>query len=160
MALRLFPHGKGPMAPAVDPYNNTYEGNVDEEVWNVNTTELVKNTMKNIEEGKIESNNYPLDERRSITWSNKPATLHSNNLSPISTKGSPYSSPFTYNRNNNNSNLSFGNLTTPTVALSNAYTNTKHRKSKHRTRRNRKTPRRNRKTPRRNRKTQRHTRKN
>jgi len=166
MALRLHPIGQGPLGPSVNIYNNSYQENVEENVWPINTTELLKHTMKDVQEGKIEANNYPLNERQSVAWSNKPVTFRSNNLSPIAFQKSPYSAPFTYNRNNNN--ISLGNLKTPDIELrwntnknsSNSIRNLKtpntknknknKQSRKYRTRRNRKT-----RTSRKNRKTRR-----
>jgi len=121
MALRLHPVGKGPLAPAVNVYNNDYDGDVDETTWEVETSDFEKNLKENAKKGLRETQNYSPSEQRSTAWSNRPKTSSIGNLSPIVYNQSPRTaefSPFAYNVNKplstissvTNSSSTLGNL--------------------------------------------------
>jgi len=117
MALRLHPVGQGPMQPYVNKYNNAYEGNVDETAWEVNTDDFLNEFKENQKRGYIESENYPLNQRRNVSGSNRRKTP-----SPKSTETyTPYT--IRNNTNNNNSLKNLANLENLALRLSNTNNN-------------------------------------
>jgi hypothetical protein len=86
MALRIYPVGKGP-----NPLrrNNTVNNSNLENVWEVPTEGFEEELREHAQKGLFEAENYPLNERRTTKWANKPAapnTLNNVNnllLSPI-----------------------------------------------------------------------------
>jgi len=83
MALRIYPVGKGP-----NPLrrNNTVNNSNLENVWEVPTEGFVEELRENAKQGLFEAEYYPLNERRTTKWANKPVTPNTTNnlfLSPI-----------------------------------------------------------------------------
>jgi hypothetical protein len=112
MALRLHPIGQGPKKPYRDPYDNTYEENVNEEVWEINTNKLLKESLKESKQGFVGIEHYPLYMQGNIAWANKPKNKSKNktnnqrieqnrtpstitNVSPIQYQQSPELTPLT-----------------------------------------------------------------